>query len=154
MAVRGRFAFSFCLGLLPAILASGCVVGSKSFQIDSNSRVPFFGLELKERSPKKDGPSYNTISRSNSSQSRVKTAVQLGSPPASLRLLRPNDRPLAATVGTEIDPQQSSNSASVSANVAAQTSPPSLDVGIPLPMSETQVKSPSQTAATTAIDFH
>jgi hypothetical protein len=43
---------------------NGCAVGSRSFSIDSNSRVPFFGLELKERKPKSTAPAYQSIGRS------------------------------------------------------------------------------------------
>lgn len=39
----------------------GCAVGGRSVSIDSNSRIPFFGLELKERQRKSDGPPVHSI---------------------------------------------------------------------------------------------
>jgi hypothetical protein len=57
---------------------SGCTIGGKSFSMDSNSRIPFFGLELKERKPKSTAPVYNSISRSASSQLRIERAVNVG----------------------------------------------------------------------------
>ena len=55
---------------------SGCAIGGKSFSIDSNSRVPFFGLELKERKPKSTAPAYRSISWSGSGTPEVEVALQ------------------------------------------------------------------------------
>ena len=52
---------------------SGCAVGGKSFSIDSNSRVPFFGLELKERKSKGKAPAFDSISRTAANRSRIET---------------------------------------------------------------------------------
>lgn len=41
--------------------AIGCAVGGRSVSIDSNSRIPFFGLELKERQRKSNGPPVHSI---------------------------------------------------------------------------------------------
>lgn len=41
--------------------AVGCAVDGKSVSIDSNSRIPFFGLELKERQRKSAGPPIHSI---------------------------------------------------------------------------------------------
>lgn len=41
--------------------AIGCTVGGRSVSIDSNSRIPFFGLELKERQRKSSGPPIHSI---------------------------------------------------------------------------------------------
>lgn len=41
--------------------AIGCAVGGRSVSIDSNSRIPFFGLELKERQRKSSGPPIHSI---------------------------------------------------------------------------------------------
>ena len=41
--------------------AIGCAVGGRSVSIDSNSRIPFFGLELKERQRKSSGPPVHSI---------------------------------------------------------------------------------------------
>jgi hypothetical protein len=40
---------------------TGCTVGGRSVSIDSNSRIPFFGLELRERRRKSDGPPAHSI---------------------------------------------------------------------------------------------
>ena len=55
---------------------SGCAIGGKSFSIDSNSRVPFFGLELKERKPKSTAPAYRSISWSGGGTPEVEVALQ------------------------------------------------------------------------------
>lgn len=41
--------------------AIGCAVGGRSVSIDSNSRIPFFGLELKERQRKSNAPPVHSI---------------------------------------------------------------------------------------------
>ena len=63
-AIRGRCACTASVIVMTVIHLSGCAVGSKSFSIDSNSRIPFFGLELKERKPKSSAPAYRSIGRS------------------------------------------------------------------------------------------
>lgn len=47
----------------------GCAVGGRSVSIDSNSRVPFFGLELKER--KSSGPPIHSIRHDEKSSVRL-----------------------------------------------------------------------------------
>jgi hypothetical protein len=59
-------------------ILSGCTIGGKSFSIDSNSRIPFFGLELKERKPKSIAPVYQSIARTNADTSEIKVALQIG----------------------------------------------------------------------------
>ena len=76
--VYGRAVTLVCLMSIFTGVVSGCTIGSKSFSIDSNSRVPFFGLELKERKPKSTAPSYQSISRSNRDLSDVKIAFRVG----------------------------------------------------------------------------
>lgn len=51
--------------------AVGCAVDGKSVSIDSNSRIPFFGLELKERSRKSAGPPIHSIRADGQSDARV-----------------------------------------------------------------------------------
>jgi hypothetical protein len=63
-AVRPYVIVALCWTSVITVLASGCTVGAKSFSMDSTSRMPFFGLELKERKPKSAVPSFNSISRS------------------------------------------------------------------------------------------
>ncbi len=78
-AARRRFAFLFCTTLAIVLPLSGCTVGSKSFSMDSISRMPFFGLELKERKPKSSAPTYNSISQSAANGSRIEPALGIGS---------------------------------------------------------------------------
>jgi len=59
--------------VLVLILTSGCAVGGKSVSIDSNSRIPFFGLELFQRSPKSSGPPLHSIRRKSTSTVRIET---------------------------------------------------------------------------------
>lgn len=73
-----RLAFLICTALTSVWPLSGCTVGGKSFSMDSNSRIPFFGLELRERKPKSSVPSYNSISRSAAIPLRIETAVGVG----------------------------------------------------------------------------
>lgn len=49
----------------------GCAVGGRSVSIDSNSRVPFFGLELKERQRKLNGPPAHSIRSSHKTDVRI-----------------------------------------------------------------------------------
>jgi hypothetical protein len=58
------------LWLLAASLACGCAVERSSLSIDSNSRVPFMGLQLAP--PKKKEPVYQrSISRDRAAQSEA-----------------------------------------------------------------------------------
>ena len=82
-AAFGRFALIVCVLSVMTVMSSGCTVGGKSFAIDSNSRVPFFGLELKERKRKETAPAYRSISRSPSDEVSVKVALRsFASPPS------------------------------------------------------------------------
>ena len=49
----------------------GCAIGGKSASIDSNSRVPFFGLELQERRRHEAAPNFRSIRLDQASDSRV-----------------------------------------------------------------------------------
>ena len=76
-AAHLRCAFVFgSMSIFVGIL-SGCAVSGKSFAIDSNSRIPFFGLELQERKPKNSAPSYRSIAKTTGDTSRVNMALQL-----------------------------------------------------------------------------
>lgn len=59
------------VGVLLACLA-GCTVGGKSMSIDSNSRAPFFGLELKERDRGGD-KTIRSIARQQDDQPKLQT---------------------------------------------------------------------------------
>ena len=60
-----------CMGLCVSMLTGGCAVGGKSMSIDSTSKMPWFGLELKERKKKSDGPAYRAVNLDKSSKSRL-----------------------------------------------------------------------------------
>ena len=67
---RALLALAACVGLV-SCGAVGCAVDGKSVSIDSNSRIPFFGLELKERSRKSAGPPIHSIRADGRSEVRV-----------------------------------------------------------------------------------
>lgn len=67
---RALFAIAACAGFV-SCGAMGCAVDGKSVSIDSNSRIPFFGLELKERSRKSAGPPIHSIRADGQSDARV-----------------------------------------------------------------------------------
>jgi hypothetical protein len=92
-----RSLFGLCMALA-TVAAAGCTVGGKSFQIDSNSRIPFFGLELRERKPKSIAPSYDSISLSPLDGPRIDTAVNSGSATSRERINGENKRPGSASV--------------------------------------------------------
>ena len=142
-AVRGRFACLMSLASAFAVGIGGCTIGGKSLYIDSNSRVPFFGLELKERQRKASGPSYNSIRRSDADPSRVETAVG-GSSSTSVNLLKKGDKRLASV---KVD--KSSDPGSVSQKVPKSKSVQS----IPLPRTDDDPGSPDRRVATSVIDF-
>jgi hypothetical protein len=85
MAAPGRCVFAVFFAAAICCVGSGCAVGGKSFAIDSNSRIPFFGLELQERKPKSAAPAYRSIARAKSESSPVKAALQLF--PSALKVL-------------------------------------------------------------------
>ncbi len=88
-AVFGRRAALLLFSAALVVPVGGCAVGWRSFSFDSTSRVPFFGFELQERKSKSSAPSYNSISRTDSVNSRIETALRMeaGSP----RSLRKSD---------------------------------------------------------------
>lgn len=67
---RALFAIAACVGFA-SCGAVGCAVNGKSVSVDSNSRIPFFGLELKERSRKSAGPPIHSIRADGQSDVRV-----------------------------------------------------------------------------------
>ncbi len=144
-AVRGRCVLLFCLS--PALFAvgSGCTVGGKSFSMDSNSRVPFFGLELRERKPKSTAPTYNSISRSNTDGSRVEPALRVGSSTASTLLTR-GDRQIAIVADT-------SDAAPPAATIPVQPVKLPTAQAIPFPEIGERQKMTDRRSASTTIDF-
>ena len=147
MAARGRFACFVCIVSAVTVEISGCAVSGKSLYIDSNSRVPFFGLELKERKSKTNGPSYNSISRSSADKSRVEAAIGGGSS-TSVDLLKKGDKRLAtARVSGTAD--HSSELLSVSEQATKSKSV----LSIPLPRTDDDPSSPDRHVAPAVIDF-
>ncbi|MEI8378835.1 MAG: hypothetical protein WCJ09_01815 [Planctomycetota bacterium] len=61
-----------CLGLVICV-TPGCAVGSKSMSIDSTSKMPWFGLELKGRKPKSDGPAFRSVRNEKGEKPRIDT---------------------------------------------------------------------------------
>jgi len=51
--------------------AIGCTVGGRSASIDSNSRIPFFGLELQERQRKSNSPPAHSIRLDHKTDARI-----------------------------------------------------------------------------------
>jgi hypothetical protein len=143
-AAHARCVSIFCLSSVFTVLASGCAVSQKSFSIDSNSRVPFFGLELQERKSKSKVPTYNSINRSDAQTSRVETVARTLNPGKAKRLSKKSDGVLTAVNGFEVDNSASNRIAD--ANDAAKSCP---ILSIPLPTTEMR----QQTATTTVIDF-
>jgi hypothetical protein len=61
-------------GVVVALAASGCAVGGKSMSIDSTSKMPWFGLELRERKKKQHGPAFPSVRLDEKSKANVQPA--------------------------------------------------------------------------------
>jgi hypothetical protein len=59
------------LGIGLSLNLTGCAVGSKSMSIDSTSRMPWFGLELKGRKKKTEGPLFPSVRLGKENKSRL-----------------------------------------------------------------------------------
>ena len=141
----GRPSRIFCASSLIVVILGGCTVGSKSFSIDSNSRVPFFGLELWERKPKNSSPTFNSISRSRLDRSRLETAVQVGS-----------------SVSIGLGKSSKISGMTVVGNVGSALNPPTFSqnetksqplVSIPIPMTDQSQKVTDRQAEASSFDF-
>lgn len=149
-ALAHRVAF-LTTSVLVTVLVSGCAVGGKSFSMDSNSRVPFFGLELRERKPKSSGPAFSTISRSKSNSPRFDTAVKVGSQGSKMTLNRGGDQFVARSV-----PEFAAKEAQVARSEperAPKAAPESAPLSLPLD-DLTSKSVPSRVASVGAADFH
>lgn len=74
-SVRNRSPFgALWLATAAAVAISGCAVAGKSMSIDSTSRMPWFGLELKGRKKKAEGPAFPSVRLDKHRKSRVDTA--------------------------------------------------------------------------------
>ncbi|MBS0206681.1 MAG: hypothetical protein JSS49_27710 [Planctomycetes bacterium] len=72
-AFMGRRWMRICassMAMYLSLAVCGCVVGSKSMSVDSISKMPWFGLELKERKRKSDGPQFRSVRSEGESRSR------------------------------------------------------------------------------------
>lgn len=130
-----------------SVAASGCTMGGKSFSIDSNSRIPFFGLELKERKPKVNAPSFNSISRADADSSRIESALQIRSS-TSLSLLNSRNKrqTMMSISGDGYEP-----ASSVSKCVADSNS--EVTDSIPIPVTESNRLPSERPASLGAVDF-
>ena len=133
-----------CSAVLTATLC-GCTVGSKSFSMDSNSRVPFFGLELRERAKKDDSPRFNSISRSHLDHSRVESALQ-SSPPGSPGLARTGRALNVAVVGSSDAPAQA-------ATVSPQQPSAQFTGSTAIPLADERPKLTDRLASIQSTDF-
>lgn len=148
MTARGQFVFPICAGMALAVFSGGCAIGGKSFSIDSNSRIPFFGLELKERKPKSNAPSYNSISRSGSEASRVETALgTVSSRPIDLVAIADRRPGTAVFAGTVKSDRASQDTSSLSAGKSLPV--PS----IPLPLTDRVPESADRRSGPSFTDF-
>ncbi len=147
-AAFGHTVYIACLMSIFSGVMCGCTIGGKSFSIDSNSRVPFFGLELKERKPKRTVPSYQSISQTNRDKSDVKIALPVG-PSSPISGLKKRDNRLVATSLPDQLPLSSTPSKGV-----ASTTRDAKAISIPLP--RTDVDEPrvgQQRRSSSAADF-
>lgn len=80
------------LGIGAFTVIAGCAVGSKSMQIDSTSRMPWFGLELKERSKKSDGPAFRAVKSERDRQSRIDTLGLFGGKSGEVTTSEPSSK--------------------------------------------------------------
>lgn len=149
-AARGQSAFVSCLAMGLILSFSGCAVGGKSFAIDSNSRVPFFGLELKERKAKDKAPSYRSISQSDRAKTQFQPALQSNSASQTQFLKQKDARSsgLRVTALTDNHPAERVVK-TVSASDVAASAPESQ----PLPMKEVATSREPSDRAGTILDF-
>ena len=146
-AASGHTTYILCLMSIFSGMISGCTIGGKSFSIDSNSRVPFFGLELKERKPKSTLPSYQSISQTNRDKSDVKIALHVG-PRSPVSGLKKRDNQLSATALSDRSRLYSTVPKGVASAVRdAQTS------SIPLPRTDVDHPHVDQRTSLSGVDF-
>lgn len=94
--------------------ATGCTVGGRSVSIDSNSRIPFFGLELQERRRKSDGPPVHSIRSDQKTDVRIEPLGLKKAVGSLARLGEKWDRKPSLLVPIAV-PRTDANSNSVSA---------------------------------------
>lgn len=153
-AALGQFASIVCMMSAMALVSSGCTVGGKSFAIDSNSRVPFFGLELKESKRKQSAPAYRSIARSSSDEISVKVALQSMSSSPAIDLKR-NSSKLVSTqfiaAPTDLAAEKRKTRSSDSERATVTQEP--VARSIPLPRTDELPGARERRTATTSVDF-
>ncbi|HEY0983585.1 hypothetical protein [Schlesneria sp.] len=153
-AANHRFALTACMMLALAVPVSGCTVGGKSFAIDSNSRVPFFGLELKERKRKDTAPSYKSISRSSRDEVSVKVAFQNSATNQASDSKKHSSQPVSTQfVSDPVTPStpRGKTGQPTAASLTVTQDPPV--ASIPLPRTDDLPSSRDRRAASLKIDF-
>ena len=145
--------FSLSIGVAVAALVSGCTVGGKSFSMDSNSRAPFFGLELRERKPKSSSPNFSTISRSKTDRHRFDSAVQVGAPGSKMKMTfkRGNDQFTAYNVPDLV--AKESDASPAPTGMTPKTAQDPASIAVPLD-DLTSKPMPCRTVSSETIDFH
>lgn len=96
--------------------AIGCAVGGRSVSIDSNSRIPFFGLELQERQRKSSGPPIRSIHSDKTSNGRIEALGLTKGLSSVARFGQQRDRESSPLAPIPVPRTDSSSSAKVPAN--------------------------------------
>ena len=152
MSVRSRCLSYWCVLAVAVALQSGCAIGGKSFSMDSNSRIPFFGLELKERKPKSTAPVYRSIARTSETSTDVKVALQISQATGTSAKRRDDQpRPLSFSGIDLSNPPLPAGSQKWAAEISKAD-----DVAIesiPLPRTDTPSQSVERLTAHRDVDF-
>ncbi len=146
-AAHSRFAFIACSMSTVVGILSGCAVSGKSFAIDSNSRIPFFGLELQERKPKSSAPSYRSIANMTGDAPRVEVALQMVPAAINGASKKWNKRPAVNSLPNELgnwrDPLL----------VVKPSGPDQSAQSIPIPITDRQPSLVDRRTTLIAVDF-
>ena len=156
-AMHSRCAFSACSITALVVLLSGCTIGGKSFSIDSTSRIPFFGLELKERGPKSSAPVYRSIAQSTSDRSDVTIDLQVARIAAGRTVPSASNSP-AISISTSNSHPAMAKSRRIESSFARKTNlledrKIKPKVSIPLPRTDVRQRELDRTSAVQQIDF-
>ncbi len=127
-----------------AVLAAsgnGCAVGFKGFSMDSISKMPYFGFELKERKKTSNAPVYNSISQNELETARIEPAVRTDTT-ASRNFMN-----------LGIKNPFSSKANGSAAGETQRIDPPQTSITIPVTVTPGAKSSIDRVASTSAIDF-
>jgi len=89
-------------GLL--MTSSGCQLSRSFFQMDSNSRVPFFGVDLTPKWPKRSSATSSVSRLQNESTRLSQTTDDAKSPPREPSLALPLSNTIATAPGPDAAP--------------------------------------------------